>query len=95
MIRDESGGSLIDFAITTPLLFIIAFGIMEFGILLYDKAVITNASREAARAGIVFDTARIINPDRKQVNRPDQEYGFKCRVTRVLPLESRRHLVGT
>jgi len=32
----------------------IVFGIMEFGFILYDKAVITNASREGARAGIVF-----------------------------------------
>lgn len=30
------------------------FGIIEFGIILYDKAMITNASREGARAGIVF-----------------------------------------
>jgi len=55
--RDESGGSLIEFAIISPLLFVILFGIIEFGILLYDKAMITNASREGARAGIVFDTA--------------------------------------
>ena len=29
------------------------FGIIEFGLLLYNKQVITNASREGARAGIV------------------------------------------
>jgi len=56
-IRDESGGSLIEFAIIAPLLFVVLSGIIEFGILLYDKAMITNASREGARAGIVFDTA--------------------------------------
>jgi Flp pilus assembly protein TadG len=33
-------------------MFILA--IIEFGLLFYDKAVVTNASREAARAGIVF-----------------------------------------
>ena len=37
------------------MLFVILFGIIEFGILLYDKAMITNASREGARAGIVYD----------------------------------------
>jgi hypothetical protein len=36
------------------LLFVILFGIIEFGILIFDKAMITNASREGARAGIVF-----------------------------------------
>ena len=55
-MRDESGGSLVEFAVIAPLLFVILFGIIEFGILLDDQAKITNASREGARAGIVFDT---------------------------------------
>jgi Flp pilus assembly protein TadG len=54
-VRNESGGSLVEFAIISPLLFIILFGIIEFAVLLYDKAMITNASREGARAGIVFN----------------------------------------
>ena len=62
MIQDEHGGSLVEFAIVMPLLFVILFGIIEFGILLYDKAMITNASREGARAGIVFD-ATLRNED--------------------------------
>ena len=48
-----------EFAIIAPLLFIILFGIIEFGILIYNKAMITNASREGARAGIVFSDPRI------------------------------------
>ena len=53
MIQNERGGSLVEFAIVMPLLFMILFGIIDFGILLYDKAVITNAGREGARFGIV------------------------------------------
>jgi Flp pilus assembly protein TadG len=34
------------------------FGIIEFSIMFYDKAVITNACREAARAGIVWGDPR-------------------------------------
>jgi Flp pilus assembly protein TadG len=56
-IRDEKGGSLIEFAVIAPLLFVIVFGIIEFGLLFYDMAMITNASREGARSGIVFDPA--------------------------------------
>jgi Flp pilus assembly protein TadG len=37
-----------------PLLVLILFGIIEFSLALYDKAMITNASREGARAGIVY-----------------------------------------
>ena len=54
-VRNEKGGSLVEFAIILPILLIIIFGIIEFGILLFDKAMITNASREGARAGIVFN----------------------------------------
>jgi Flp pilus assembly protein TadG len=37
------------------------FGIIEFGLLFYDKAVVTNASREAARAGIIFQPDPRVN----------------------------------
>ena len=47
-----------EFAIVLPLLLIILFGIIEFGILLYNQAVITNASREGARYGIVAANPR-------------------------------------
>ena len=61
--RDESmrvkrngqrGASVVEFALILPVLFVLGFGIIEFSIALYDKAMITNASREGARAGIVF-----------------------------------------
>jgi Flp pilus assembly protein TadG len=51
-LRCQNGVAAIEFAIVLPLLMIILFGIIEFGLLLYDKQVITNASREGARAGI-------------------------------------------
>jgi Flp pilus assembly protein TadG len=54
-IQNEKGTAVVEFAIVAPLLFVILLGIIEFGILLYDKAMITNASREGARAGIVFN----------------------------------------
>ncbi|MFZ3103220.1 MAG: TadE/TadG family type IV pilus assembly protein [Smithella sp.] len=49
---DERGVSAVEFALLLPVLVLIIFGIVEFGLILYDKAVITNASREVARAGI-------------------------------------------
>jgi TadE-like protein len=48
-LRRQEGASMIEFAIVAPLLFVLLFGIIEFGIVLYDQAVITNASREGAR----------------------------------------------
>lgn len=48
------GASLIEFALILPVLLLIIEGIMEYSIIYYDKAIITNASREAARYGIVL-----------------------------------------
>ena len=53
MRSGESGTALIEFAIVLPLLIIILFGTIEFGLLMFNKQVITNASREGARYGIV------------------------------------------
>ena len=50
----EKGASAVEFALVLPVLILILFGIIEFGFIIYDKAVITNASREGARTGIVY-----------------------------------------
>ena len=57
-IKDQKGAAVVEFAIILPLLLVLLFGIVEFGFLLYNKAMITNAAREGARAGIVFDVTR-------------------------------------
>ena len=56
-IANQTGASAVEFAIVLPLLVVFLFGIIEFSILFFDKAVITNASREGARYGIVYSPA--------------------------------------
>ena len=51
---NNKGNAAIEFAIILPLFLFICLGIIEFSVLLYDKAMITNASREGARKGILF-----------------------------------------
>jgi Flp pilus assembly protein TadG len=51
--RGQEGQALAEFALVIPVLVILLLGIMEFGLLLYNQHVITNASREGARYGIV------------------------------------------
>lgn len=53
-IKNQKGASAVEFALVLPLLIVLLFGIIEFGLILYDKAVVTNASREGARYGIVY-----------------------------------------
>ena len=48
----QRGAAAVEFAVILPLLVVLVFGMIEFGIMFYNKAVITNASREGARAGI-------------------------------------------
>lgn len=55
---NDKGTALIEFALVVPLLLMLLFGIIEFGMMVYNQQVITNASREAARAGIVSASPR-------------------------------------
>ena len=63
IIKNQNGGAVVEFAIILPLLIALLFGIVEFGLLLYNKQIITNACREGARAGIVSRTPRLSNGD--------------------------------
>jgi len=60
----QRGAVAIETALLLPILVVLLFGIIEFGIMLYNKAMVTNASREGARAGIVYD------PDPNNPNGP-------------------------
>ena len=62
-IKDQSGASAVEFALILPLLILILFGTIELGLYLFNKNVITNASREGARAGIVGRIPRLSNAD--------------------------------
>ncbi|ACC74922.1 TadE/TadG family type IV pilus assembly protein [Paraburkholderia phymatum] len=59
----QRGAAAVEFAIVLPLLLLILFGIVELGIGLYDKAMITNASREGARAGVLLRTPKPTTQD--------------------------------
>ena len=53
-VRHEAGSVAVEFALVLPILILLVFGSVEFGLALYNKEVITNASREGARAGIIM-----------------------------------------
>lgn len=52
--RRMKGVAAVEFALVVPFLLVVLFGIIDFGFMLYDKAMLTNAAREGARAGIVL-----------------------------------------
>ena len=56
--KAQGGATAVEFALVLPILLLLVFAILELGLLLYNKAVITNASREAARYGVVMRTPK-------------------------------------
>jgi Flp pilus assembly protein TadG len=56
--KGREGQALVEFALVVPVLLLLLLGIVEFGLLLYNQQVITNASREGARFGIVAQMPR-------------------------------------
>ena len=58
---NQKGASAIEFAIILPVLVVLLFGALEYGLAMYNKQVITNAGREGARAGIAGDGATDID----------------------------------
>ena len=57
--KQQCGSATVEMAIILPLLLLLVFGTAEFGIALYRQEVLTNASREGARAGIVLSTPAV------------------------------------
>ena len=52
-IRCEKGAELIEFALVFPLLLLVVFGIMDFGLLFQRYEAVTNAAREGARVAVL------------------------------------------
>jgi len=56
------GLASVELAMVAPVFLAMLFGIIEFGIVLYDKAIITNASLQLAQAGSTMTTTSKTSP---------------------------------
>ena len=63
IIKSEKGASAVEFALILPILIILVFGIVEFGIVFNNYITITHAAREGARIAAVD----LNNPDLKNI----------------------------
>jgi Flp pilus assembly protein TadG len=52
-LRCDRGAELIEFALVFPLLLLVLFGIMDFGLLFQRYEAVTNAAREGARVAVL------------------------------------------
>ena len=55
----QQGAAAVEFALILPILLLVFFGMIELSLALYNKAILTNASREGARAGIVLSSPKL------------------------------------
>ena len=55
MKRNESGSSAVEFALVSGVLFLVVFGIIQYGLYFNDALSVRQAVREAARHGVVRD----------------------------------------
>ncbi len=63
--------SLVEFSLVAPLFFFLLFGVLEGGRLIYSYNTINHAAQEAARFGIVADTASVAAVRGKAVDAAD------------------------
>jgi Flp pilus assembly protein TadG len=49
--KSQRGAAALEFALVVPVLIILVFGIVDFGLMINSQSVFANASRDAARAG--------------------------------------------
>ena len=54
--KGKEGATVVEFAVIVPVLFIILFGIIEYGIIFMQIHLVENAAREGVRRGVVADT---------------------------------------
>jgi Flp pilus assembly protein TadG len=67
MPHRQRGAAVVEFALILPILLVLLVGTIDVSLALYDKAVITNASREGARAGIVARSPALTEDEIKVV----------------------------
>lgn len=54
LARGQQGAASVDFALVLPLFLVLWFGVMDFGLAMYAKGLITHASQEGARYGAIY-----------------------------------------
>jgi len=78
----QQGAVAVEFALVLPLFLLLIFGVMDFGLAMYSKGLITNASQEGARFGAIYRLSPLMVDDiRTHVQAYLQAAGFTDPVT--------------
>jgi Flp pilus assembly protein TadG len=82
----ERGQSLVEFSLVLMPLFLILLGIIQFGFIFNTYVTMTNASRDAARLGTIYEYDRTITKDQNDLARNES---IKAAVTGSMNLLSK------
>lgn len=63
----QKGAQAVEFALALPFMILIILAVLDFGIIAFNKAILTNATREAARRGTVLTAAAWDAPAIRQI----------------------------
>ncbi len=86
-LKTEKGAAVVEFAVVLPLLIVMVAGIVEFGLLYFNKQILVTATREGARLGIDPDaTDSEIRERVKKVCREEYDEGLPLGLGNFLPM---------
>lgn len=63
LVREQQGAAALEFALVAPLFLILMFGVLDFGLAMYAKGLITHASQEGARYGMTYQLSPLTASD--------------------------------
>ncbi len=95
--KREHGAALVEFTLIAPILFLIIFGMIDFGIAFTDYQNVRSGTREAARLGVVNDltnapTCKIdgasVSPTANPTTKADATNALVCKAKDRIGLES-------
>ncbi len=72
--KARRGAAAVEFAVVAPVLFLVVFGMIEFGRMVMVQQVITNASREGARVAVLDGAQRMGTTDNPGVIDTVEDY---------------------
>jgi Flp pilus assembly protein TadG len=75
-LRGEAGAAAVEMAQVLPILLVMLFGIVDFGLTMYTQEVLANASREGARQGIRFVTPMLTDSDIVTITKDTLDKGY-------------------
>jgi Flp pilus assembly protein TadG len=94
--RDDRGQSLVEFALTLPMLLVVMFMITEFGRALYQYNVMAQATREGARTAVVSSSGGAAGAGRTRMDTFMSEAGLNTTgLTREVTVVTNFNSTGT